>query len=81
MFPYLFRKESFVSCLTGLQICKGWNLSKGSNWRKGELLNAKAEAKRCDKIERETQKALCQPHMASHRGDAKQEGSRLGQKL
>lgn len=30
LFPYLFRKESFVPCLTGLQICKGWNPSKGA---------------------------------------------------
>lgn len=43
MFPYLFRKEFFVPCLTGLQLCKDWNLSKGSNQTKGELLNTKAE--------------------------------------
>lgn len=53
LFPYLFRKESFVPCLTGLQICKGWNPSKGGNQTKGELLNATAEAKRCDKIKDE----------------------------
>jgi len=61
MFPYLFRKESFVRCLTGLQICKGWNPSKGSNQTKGELLNTKVEAQRCDKINRQTQRALYQP--------------------
>lgn len=45
-FPYLFRNEFFVPCLTGLQLCKGWNPSKGSNETKGELLNTKAEAER-----------------------------------
>lgn len=44
MFLYPFRKESFVPCLTGPQICKGWNLSKGSSQTKGELLNSKTEA-------------------------------------
>lgn len=46
MFPYLFRNELFVPCLTGLQLCKGRNPSKGSDQTKGELLNTKAEAER-----------------------------------
>lgn len=75
MFLYLFKKESFVPCLTGLQICKGWNLSKGSSQTKGELLNSKT------RLKGKHTKGLVPAYMASDRRGAEQHGSGLGQKL